>query len=94
MGKPTNISKRYSLDTRRERTGFGKGEACILVVYPDLIKFVPAPIIAEKKYIWNSFINVKCGRSEMVYKPAKQSPSKSTTALPCGLANVHCVPSK
>jgi hypothetical protein len=66
MGRRTNISKGYSLDTRWERTRLGKGEACVLVVYPDLIKFVPAPIIAEKKYIWNNFISVKCGRTEMV----------------------------
>lgn len=59
-GGHTDISKRYRLHTRRKRTGFSKGKAGILVVHPDLIEFIPSPIIAEKKYVWSNFrISVK-----------------------------------
>jgi len=51
MGRRTNISKRYSLNTRWERTGLSKGEPCILVVYPDSDKICSRFRLSQRRNI-------------------------------------------
>ena len=51
----TNVSKRYRLNPRWERTSLREQETGILVIHPDLVKFITAPIVAQQENIYSNF---------------------------------------